>query len=514
VRKYKYYSCSNVTKSGYGLDHFPYSTATEPNYEGNFIDAVYLRHMEYAGDISDVTALQIKQDPSKHILFIHIGALEIVAKVASLKSDILECYDKGISVVIDATWEAIQYSDHLLEVLFTRIKPILHDEYFKILISQDFHYTPFNFSKLPHIEKYFIYYNMFADMIYTYHAPIYKNTRWPNSSNTVKRYKFSCLSGCFLRHHRLNFLINLFNRNLLNDEFYLSGIPVMFSVERNQPMHNAPALHHPGNPILRDNDSGEFEEFYLPSGRSGEMFNNALVEGSGDFLEDVINWFKTSKAFQNDMNFKMWEPELFKCFIENAAEFLNQIKFFGGNDIPKLINIKDRPRIYYSHIKKDFHSQQFIRRQQYHWDKILPNQLFESHINVPLETYFNHACFYTEKTMKPIFAGIPFISLSVLNFQESFKRMGFEPYYNIFDYSYDTFHDPNELNGWPTKVLAEKEQPLKDPFKRINFIADQLEGLSKESNLKSLVEKDKEAILHNQQQIIKISNDTSYLDKL
>jgi len=116
--------------------------------------------------------------------------------------------------------------------------------------------------------------------------------------------------------------------------------------------------------------------------------------------------------------------------------------------------------------------------------------------------------------MKPIFAGIPFISLSVLNFQESFKRMGFEPYYNIFDYSYDTFHDPNELNGWPTKVLAEKEQPLKDPFKRINFIADQLEGLSKESNLKSLVEKDKEAILHNQQQIIKISNDTSYLDKL
>ena len=114
--------------------------------------------------------------------------------------------------------------------------------------------------------------------------------------------------------------------------------------------------------------------------------------------------------------------------------------------------------------------------------------------------------FYTEKTFKPIVAGVPFIPLMAPKFIESFKRMGFEPYYNIFDYDFD---DINSQKCFDKNTYFESND-----FERISLIVDQVARLSKENNLKSLIKKDEEAILHNQQQIIKISNDTSFLDKL
>ena len=79
------------------------------------------------------------------------------------------------------------------------------------------------------------------------------------------------------------------------------------------------------------------------------------------------------------------------------------------------------------------------------------------------------------------------------DFTKSFKKMGFEPYYDIFDYSYE-----NELQM----------------YARINLIVDQLQLLSMEKNLKELVEDSKEVIQHNQNQMKNISDDISFLGRI
>jgi transcriptional/translational regulatory protein YebC/TACO1 len=71
--------------------------------------------------------------------------------------------------------------------------------------------------------------------------------------------------------------------------------------------------------------------------------------------------------------------------------------------------------------------------------------------------------------------------------------MGFRPYYNIFDYSYDKHENY---------------------FDRVSGVVDNIERLSKEKNLESLINKDIDAIQHNQKQLIKIVNDTTWLQKL
>ena len=304
-------------------------------------------------------------------------------------------------------------------------------------------------------ERFFVYYNMFADMIYSYHGPIQKNIQYPyiTNYNNIKRYNFSCLAGSYLRFQRLNFIIDLFYRNLIDDTFFLSGIPP-------DKQQKTKTLEH---------------------------------------IESIEQILKRDKKFYEEMRFDDWDHTLQEYFNENAELIFGRPEFFERNDIH---NHNIRPKVYYSNIKKKICSEKFISRpnsRKFHWDKIIPKQLLESYINIPLETYFYTVPFYTEKTFKPIVAGVPFIPLMAPKFIESFKRMGFEPYYNIFDYDFDDINSQECRNN---------------ELDRIRLIVDQVERLSKENNLKSLIKKDEEAILHNQQQIIKISNDTSFLDKL
>jgi len=434
-------------------------SASHPTWDvlDQYIDVVYLRFMEYAGDLHEVTARQIKQDSSKHLFPICLGTFWALERLNTLEQVILECYDKGITVLVDISWEPVPEA-HSIKTIFSKIEKITHDKYFKILVSHDLYFI----DECSEFERFFVYYNMFADMIYTYHGTIQKNIQYPyiTNYNNIKRYNFSCLAGSYLRHHRLNFITDLFYRNLIDDTFFLSGIPL----EKQQ--------------------------------KSADL----------DHVESIEQILKGDKAFYESMRFDQWDHTLQECFNENAELIFGRPEFFEHNDIH---NHNIRPKVYYSNVKKKICSEKFISRpnsRKFHWDKIIPKQLLESYINIPLETYFSMSPFYTEKTFKPIVAGVPFIPLMAPKFIESFKRMGFEPYYNIFDYDFD---DINSQECFDKNTYFESND-----FERISLIVDQVARLSKENNLKSLIKKDEEAILHNQQQIIKISNDTSFLDKL
>jgi len=72
-------------------------------------DAFYRRLMEYGGDIDNISATQISESDSKHLFFIHIGFLDAIQHITHpfVEEAILKCYNKGITVVIDATWERV-----------------------------------------------------------------------------------------------------------------------------------------------------------------------------------------------------------------------------------------------------------------------------------------------------------------------------------------------------------------------------------------------------------------------
>lgn len=70
------------------------------------------------------------------------------------------------------------------------------------------------------------------------------------------------------------------------------------------------------------------------------------------------------------------------------------------------------------------------------------------------ETCYDHGSFYTEKTIKPMVARIPFIVLSNKGFYESLHKTGFETFGNLIDESFSSEPDLDKrINGITNTML-------------------------------------------------------------
>ena len=377
----------------------------------------------------------------KKIIFIKISHLPSIKYLRDVEELILACYKQKITVIIESTWEAaecIPNSNPDIKSLndsLNSIKDLIDPEYFRILVSTDLNYIYVN----EEYKKLFVYVNMFAILMCLYK----KTNKLIPLKLRDKKYNFSCLGGRVIRDHRMFFLSEIFYRNMKNDKFLITAIPPLQHWERKKEASKiCPELKLKNLQISQD----------------PEQLNKSFKENALDILPSL-----SQPEWQKMKNY----------FIENFNKIVLDHDFIDENTQKTTVdNLKtslDLP-----------------------FDKIIPTGLLESYINIPLETY-PADCFYTEKTFKPILAGIPFISMCIPNFTESFTNMGFEPYYNIFDYSYE--NEPNI-------------------YKRISLIVDQLQLLHVEDNLKKLVSDNIETIKHNQNQIEKISNDVSFLERI
>jgi len=529
----KYYTCESSLKSYRDADVTPISGIRPMDRTPADSDAFYRCHMDYAGDLKDISAHEIAESDSKHLLFFHIGFLESIKFLVGFEDILYECYDKGITVVVDSTWEQVSgnsvveenslesayneagNSPNLVQEGIEKIEYLLHEDYFRILVGQDLRYI--NVPKK--YKKFFVYYNMFAGMIYAYHKPLKRTPLYPYTEQHClkKRYNFSCMVGKPLRPHRLQFLTDIFYRNLVDDKFLLTGIPIIHDEEFKFPDHvmsrkNAGAGGNEKTIVCDFRGiKVEVSDTQHPESVLGNMLEE-LINRNIDFdlHEAIILWLKTDKYLRERLQLDNWDPHLVVYLEDNIEFILSKLKFVNAytqdvslDGFGKLSDIRingnspidDRLGIYYSNIKEKYYNHSakaHFWRNSFKWDQVLPTGLYESHINISLETY-KTGTFYTEKIWKPIFAGIPVINICTPNFIESFKRMGFEPYYNIFDYSFDKHADY---------------------FDRVTGVVDEIERLSKENNLGALINKDKEVIKHNQQQLIKVSNDLTWLELL
>ena len=82
-----------------------------------------------------------------------------------------------------------------------------------------------------------------------------------------------------------------------------------------------------------------------------------------------------------------------------------------------------------------------ILGQYYHnVSQSIPIQIYnQAYVNLIVETdaKFNHTFFLTEKTIKVLSCGMPFIILSTPKFLENLKKLGFKTYSSLWDESYD-----------------------------------------------------------------------------
>jgi hypothetical protein len=385
----------------------------------------------------------------KKIIIIHIAHLPNIICLRDIENLLQTCYDQKITVVIEAAWEAAECIPNCdpniknLNDSLNLIKDIICPEYFKILVSTDLDYIYVD----EEYKSLLIYVNMFAIMVNLYK----ENKQLISLESKEKKYNFSCLGGRVIRDHRMFFLTEIFYRNMKDDKFLVTAIPPLQQWERvKQPSKDCPELK---------------------------------------LKNKVLEKYKNIKEITN--------KHLHKIFKENLLDIFLPISRPGWQKTQNYL-IDNFDKIVLNHKFVDENTQETtidelnMSKRTVPYDHIIPTGLLESHINIPLETYPND-CFYTEKTFKPIIAGIPFISMCTPNFTKSFKKMGFEPYYDIFDYSYE-----NELQM----------------YARINLIVDQIQLLSMEKNLKELVEDSKEVIRHNQNQMKNISDDISFLGRI
>ena len=78
------------------------------------------------------------------------------------------------------------------------------------------------------------------------------------------------------------------------------------------------------------------------------------------------------------------------------------------------------------------------------YENRLPVAALESHVHIVLETRYKDQQSLTEKTFKPLMAGIPFLVLVSQNITKTLTDMGFVLYDEVFDYSYDFAEDWRE----------------------------------------------------------------------
>ena len=366
---------------------------------------------------------------SEKIIVFSIERLFFVDVLSEIQDLIYECYDKRITFVLDASIDDISETDSKkIEKSLSNISYLFDEKYFKILVS----YNKLTINKKW--VKYFVHLNYWA--LHCVH-------NLNDFSIRPKRdYLFSMMIGRILREERLYFVNELFRRDLKDEQFFTCAPPIQLDTL-----------------TLLDRHSNSFDNGIWESSRP-------LIEKS---ILEVKNWNVDDYRLTNG-----WTNEQKEYFKLNINKILNH----------PFVDIRGNQTTFAE--LRNSNIENYIEHS--HWDKIIPPQIYNSWINVVPEGI---QPYLSEKTYKPIVAGVPFIISCIKNSDTLLKELGFEPYYDLFNY-----------------IMPD------DMLKRIDFIVDQLLLLREDNHVQKLLKQQLPIIKHNQEQLKKIANDFSYMKEI
>ena len=406
----------------------------------------------------DVAAKQDIFPKSKKILVLTMERLLFVHRLKHITELISRCYDQQITIILDVAIDDIpEYDCPTINKHFLEVAHLLDERYFKILIS-----VPKN---RLHIDsqfyKYVVYYNYWA------YQGVYNFNEWgdPQKVHDGRKFHFSCMIGRLFREPRIYFISQLMANSLLDDKFFTCAEPFaldvldLISISQTKPKHNLNVTEQ-------------------------DMFDNVI---------DIL------KCCSFELNIS---PDKIQEYVIDKHPFLKNLPGKTKHHLKHFFNkiIFDHPFVdrygnptsmsemndFEEHVKRNYHH----NINHTHWDKLIPLQVYDSYVNFACEGFDPY---FSEKTYKPILAGVPFVNIISQHFTKMFKELGFEPYYGLFDYSYEK---------------------IGHPYDRIDNLCKQLVNHKKDRHFELRVREQVGVVEHNQNQLRKIANDFNYITQL
>ena len=107
----------------------------------------------------------------------------------------------------------------------------------------------------------------------------------------------------------------------------------------------------------------------------------------------------------------------------------------------------------------------------------LPTETFSTCCDIVFETYVNSdSIFFTEKTWKEIIFRRPFLSFGAKTQQDTFRKLGFQLYDNVFDYEYDSLNTLEQrFDKFNTQIDYFLDVDTNDFNDRLISISDRIE---------------------------------------
>ena len=410
----------------------------------------------------DIAAQQEIYPASKKIFVLTMERLLFVHRLKHVSNLIEECYEKGITIVLDVAIDDIPaYDCPSINKHFKDVEHLLHDQYFKILISVPKKRLKIDQKYIKHV----VYYNYWA------YQGAYNFNEWgdPYKVHEGRKYNFSCMIGRIFRDPRIYFISSIIQNGLFNDKFFTCAEPFSMDIVD----------------LISVYDGISSQPKFELNSAEQEMFYNVI---------DILKC----------CNFKIdIHPDKIYEYIIQKHPFLRGLPDKTKHQLKHYFN-----RIIFDHPFVDSHGkttsmtemenfEQNIKRnyKKYninytHWDKAIPDPVYDSYINFACE---GMDPYFSEKTYKPILAGVPFVNIISSHFTEMFLELGFEPYYNLFDYSFEKSNNSH---------------------KKIDNLVQQLVDLNKDRHFEMKVREQVGVVAHNQNQMKKIASDFKYITQL
>ena len=314
----------------------------------------------------DIAAQQEIYPASKKIFVLTMERLLFVHRLKHVSNLIEECYEKGITIVLDVAIDDIPaYDCPSINKHFKDVEHLLHDQYFKILIS-----VPKKRLKIDQkYIKYVVYYNYWA------YQGAYNFNEWgdPQKVHEGRKYDFSCMIGRIFRDPRVFFITSLLQNGLLNDKFFTCAEPFAMDIVDLISVYN-------GYSSLRKFELNTAEKHMFSNVIDILKCCNFKIDTNPDKIHEYIIQKHSALKFLPDKT------------KHTLKYYFNKI-IFDHPFVDRHDNITSMTESenFEQNIKRNYKKYNI---NYTHWDKIIPDAVYNSYINFACE---GHDPFFQKK---------------------------------------------------------------------------------------------------------------------
>jgi len=161
--------------------------------------------------------------------------------------------------------------------------------------------------------------------------------------------------------------------------------------------------------------------------------------------------------------------------VDKLCSDLTKINFYQADSIGDAVEFLKHTPILLDNL---YHNKDSNITYSEHWKHVLNllNYYDQIFLDLVVETYIMGNTFFpTEKTLRPIIAKTPFITLGPVNYLDNLRKLGFKTFSQWWDESYDYcegIHRINEIKKVITNIMTWPQEKQQQVLKEMQGILD------------------------------------------